>query len=439
MLRYLQRRLALRLVFIVAAGLGMLLLGGRAFALPPTFPPWERTSPVFVPDGQTGWRPVHHMPGASAARGPTGGFIYSDSFTRNGTYAAMSYRISEPWITEDDYVGVTLEWERSVCDRSVHSGNRCDADPASEPTPSLQMHISGYMCYDVVMRTQRELLYSGDYVYGIGNQYTGTSNNMLWTSTNGDAWRTGGGTYAVNEFSGHGPRCNGTTETVIGITLRFQVIRDNVVIQGSYLEWRADGFQMDWDDEGGLEQCVLWFGDFWGPDWPLRHDGKTPAEVGCDRWRRDTDWDTDFSVVCKDPPEIEYYAVLGLSVAPTPPSIGAWIGHYAECLFVPRGGFDTERIHASLEDTAAGQLRTLFTDAQAALPTGQACGVLIEGGTGSMDVRIDTCEISNLTDWSTARTLLGVAALIAAFWSAGMMIINAQFGISLDEDKKDSK
>lgn len=171
----------------------------------------------------------------------------------------------------------------------------------------------------------------------------------------------------------------GTGKTVVGMQVRLAEYDDATSSEyfSSEHTWHVDnpnrGPRIP-DEQWDLDVCEAVFGP---PPW---FAGKTGLWQGNVVSVEDTpcldledDWETDFTRVCANPPPFDFYEVLGLSVFPTVESLGEWIGHYANCLFVPRGGFETDTIGEAAEGGWMGDTRTILAAVAADF-----------GGTGGM-------------------------------------------------------
>lgn len=121
------------------------------------------------------------------------------------------------------------------------------------------------------------------------------------------------------------------------------------------------------------------------------------------------DWATDFDKVCRNAPAFEFYTVLGLSVFPTMESLGAWVGHYARCLFNPQRGFDTSGIGDAADGGWMGASRSILSNVMGAFGN--------SGGSGTSAVTLQgpgdpfvTPPLSLGVSWEDdehARSVLG--------------------------------
>lgn len=131
----------------------------------------------------------------------------------------------------------------------------------------------------------------------------------------------------------------------------------------------------------------------------------------------------DFAVVCADPPETTWEVWDWL---------GPFLAHYAECLFVPQGGFDRHgKISAAWEGTAGGALASAAVTVLDAFYFEGSCGPLVAVvPLGGADVSINTCT------WSWAGQLkiaLGWLVILLGAWRAvgfAIAIVQSAIGAS---------
>lgn len=162
-------------------------------------------------------------------------------------------------------------------------------------------------------------------------------------------------------------------DELVGIRIKLVVedraIPGNPVIAESGVHvWhvRNENRGPDAPDDWSENICEVTFGP---PPWYPGQTGVIHGEVvaieDTDCLDLQDDWGRDFSKVCADPPDFEFYTVLGISVFPTVGSLGDWIGHYATCLFVPQRGFETDAIGVAAEGGWMGSTRTILASVAA--------------------------------------------------------------------------
>lgn len=131
----------------------------------------------------------------------------------------------------------------------------------------------------------------------------------------------------------------------------------------------------------------------------------------------------DFGVVCADPPATTWEVWDWL---------GPFLAHYAECLFVPQGGFDRHgKISAAWAGTAGGALASAAVTVLDAFYFEGSCGPLVAVvPLGGADVSINTCT------WSWAGQLkiaLGWLVILLGAWRAvgfAIAIVQSAIGAS---------
>lgn len=109
-------------------------------------------------------------------------------------------------------------------------------------------------------------------------------------------------------------------------------------------------------------------------------------------------------------------------------NLGAWIGHYARCLFVPLNGFDRGGWVASAWDqSAGGALATLAAEVASALTWTDSCGVLFSGDAGGFDLELDTCS---WMEWSgPVRTIFGAGVVLMGGWFIAMQVMGTVLSV----------
>lgn len=102
--------------------------------------------------------------------------------------------------------------------------------------------------------------------------------------------------------------------------------------------------------------------------------------------------------------------------------LGAWVQHYARCLFYPVNGWDRGHwISTAWAGTGASQLLTVTTSIGSAFTFASSCGVIFStGGTGPIKgFTINTCDWA---EWSAIRVIIGIGlAGMFAWWAIGFV------------------
>lgn len=159
----------------------------------------------------------------------------------------------------------------------------------------------------------------------------------------------------------------GAAREMVGIEVQLVVVNQNAgnaeIARSEPLVWHVDNANRGPEPPDTWNSIVC--EEVFGP--PPWYPGMTGVLWGQVIAIEDTecltiqdDWGRDFAKVCENPPDFEFYTVLGISVFPTVASLGDWIGHYATCLFVPQRGFETDAIGVAAEDGWMGSTRTIL-------------------------------------------------------------------------------
>lgn len=108
--------------------------------------------------------------------------------------------------------------------------------------------------------------------------------------------------------------------------------------------------------------------------------------------------------------------------------MGSWIGHYAECFFVPANGFDRLGwVDSAWRGGAGGEIATAATSAFEGLELDGYCGTLTSVVVLSESEPIDTCA----WEWGTdVRMLLYWGVLVLGGFSAVMFVIKTVQGVA---------
>lgn len=200
----------------------------------------------------------------------------------------------------------------------------------------------------------------------------------------------------------------GSQGSMAGVAVTFEFREDGVFTE-------REGMRRVWYPEArhiegpSITWCRSVFGINFGPNDVAMIAGQevTALDVGClEDYLTDGNesldaisWATDFDVVCANAPEAEWLSFSWL---------GPWIGHYADCLFVPRGGINTALIAEQAQDGWMGDVRTAVEGIGPAVDAWSGgCGTAVQSlpmGMGS----ISTCDLG----WpSNMRSLAGVAVV----------------------------
>jgi hypothetical protein len=109
----------------------------------------------------------------------------------------------------------------------------------------------------------------------------------------------------------------------------------------------------------------------------------------------------------------------------TYPLFQSWLIYWPQCLFDPKGGFDSNHeLQNAWNTSAAGTVQTDIAEVGDILPAADECGDLIPGSGIPLEtdfVQLDTCTWS---PWApAARTFIALAmTVIFGFWAVGFVL-----------------
>lgn len=171
-----------------------------------------------------------------------------------------------------------------------------------------------------------------------------------------------------------------------------------------------------------LPSCTMfsWRADKYQRQAP--YDDQTPDYWNCRTWDNPicdaVNWPefkdfTTYANACPNPPDPT--GILDFGWVP------ATIAYHAECLFVPKGGFDPDgRLESAWEGSAVGQLGNVLGELGTGYSFGEGCGVLLESPLPQLPITLDTCA------WSWAepvKVALGVAITVGfALWAISFLV-----------------
>lgn len=129
----------------------------------------------------------------------------------------------------------------------------------------------------------------------------------------------------------------------------------------------------------------------------------------------------ELAAVCDNPPALEWGDWGWL---------GAFVGHYAECLFNPVGGWDWDgQISGAWNGSAAGEISSLIGSVGSAVEPVGSCGVIMDATGTVVPAVINTCSWSWAAPFKTFLywAILGVSG-IGLIYFIGNTIIGVLFG-----------
>lgn len=138
---------------------------------------------------------------------------------------------------------------------------------------------------------------------------------------------------------------------------------------------------------------------------------------GCNKYLYPENYDwSDPAVACGNPPAVSF-------TFDGSQSLGAWIGFWAKCLFVPAGGWDSHRwLEKAWEGSGVNELGTLTSTFADSMTYGESCGVVVDAGGTAVPIVINTCTWS----WASSMHALLSWAIVLGFggWVLYFVIAN---------------
>jgi len=161
---------------------------------------------------------------------------------------------------------------------------------------------------------------------------------------------------------------------------------------------------------------MVWCREMFGVDYtadtlslaPIAGATRTAASVGCDGdYLTDPppdDGSADFATVCAGAPQAQWLSFAWL---------GPWVGHYASCLFVPRGGWDRLGVVAAAYTMSPASSLSNAVGGLGAVEFEGSCGQVVGGTLMGAPFAVSTCD-APWNDFDTPRLMIGIGLIVAA-------------------------